>query len=355
MNPANNTMRQKGTILVTGGAGYIGSHTIIELLETTDFNIVSIDNFSNSSIKVFERIKKITGKSIKNYPNDICNYSEIEKIIEQEHNIVGIIHFAAFKSVPESVSNPYKYYYNNINSLLNVLNCCLKFKIPNFIFSSSCSVYGNIDQLPVNENTPLAKAESPYAYTKQVGEEIIKDFAKASPSLKTIALRYFNPVGAHTSGLIGELPINKPNNLVPIITQTAIGNIPQMTVFGNDYPTRDGTCIRDYIHVTDIATAHIKAILYLIENKNPQNFSIFNLGTGSGVSVLEAINTFEEVTGKKLSYKIGPRRPGDVAAVYSDTEKSIKELGWNIKYDLKKMMETAWKWEQNLKGNQTNV
>ncbi len=338
-------MKSKNTIIVTGGAGYIGSHTIIELLETTGFNVISIDNFSNSSAKTFDRIEKITGKKVINYELDLCDKTSLYKIFEKEKNIVGIIHFAAYKAVGESVSNPYKYYHNNINSLLNVLECCLKFNISNFIFSSSCSVYGNISQLPVKEDTPFGKAESPYAYTKQVGEEMIKDYTIAYPQLQAIALRYFNPVGAHISGLIGESPINKANNLVPVITQTAIGKVKQMTVFGNDYPTRDGTCIRDYIHVTDIANAHIKAMMYLIENKNQSNFSIFNLGTGTGVSVLETISAFEKISGQKLNYTLGDKRPGDVIAIYSDTTKSENELGWKPQFNLEEMMETAWKWQ----------
>lgn len=335
----------KNTIIVTGGAGYIGSHTIIELLENTHFNVISIDNYSNSSAKTFDRIQKITGKKARNYEVDICNKTELAKIFEQEKNIVGIIHFAAFKSVPESVVNPYKYYHNNINSLLNILECCLKFNVHNFIFSSSCSVYGNIDRMPVKEDSPLGKSESPYAYTKQVGETILKDYAKANQQLQTIALRYFNPVGAHISGLIGEDPINKTTSLVPVITQTAIGKIKQMTVHGSDYKTRDGSCVRDYIHVTDIAIAHIKALEYIISKKQKSNFSIFNLGSGTGVSVLEAIHAFEKVTSKKLNYSVGPRREGDVVEIYSDTTLSSTELGWKTKYTLEEMMETAWKWE----------
>jgi UDP-glucose 4-epimerase len=338
-------MNNKPTIVVTGGAGYIGSHTIIELICTTDFNVVSIDNFSNSSSKTFERIEKITGKQIKNYAVDLCNRTDLETVFEKEKNIIGLIHFAAFKSVSESVSNPFKYYYNNNNSLLNILECCLKYQVNNFIFSSSCSVYGNIDSLPVSESTSLQKAESPYAYTKQVGEQMIKDYTIAYPYLKTIALRYFNPVGAHVSGLIGESPINKPNNLIPVITQTAIGKNAQTTVFGNDYPTRDGTCIRDYIHVTDIAIAHINALFQLIDNKNKSNFDVFNLGTGSGVSVLEAIIAFENVSNQKLNYIIGNKRDGDVISIYSDTTKSENELKWKPKFNLEQMLDTAWKWE----------
>jgi UDP-glucose 4-epimerase len=345
-------MNATKTIIVTGGSGYIGSHTIIELIETTSFNVVSIDNYSNSTEKTFDRIELITGKKIRNYQIDICNKTELERVFEENSNIIGIIHFAAFKSVGESVADPQKYYYNNINSLLNILDCSLKYNIANFIFSSSCSVYGNIDELPVKETTPIGKAESPYAYTKQIGEEILKDYSKANSQLKTIALRYFNPVGAHISGLNGELPINKPNNLVPIITNTAIGKIAQMTVFGDDYPTRDGTCIRDYVHVTDIANAHIKALDFLIENKNKSNFSIFNLGSGNGVSVLEAIAAFEKISGKKLNYQIGQKRDGDVGAIYSDNSFSEKTLGWTPKYNLEDMMSSAWKWElEQLKDN----
>lgn len=345
-------MSTQQTVIVTGGAGYIGSHTIIELLENTNYNVVCIDNYANSSAKVFERIEKITSKKVRNYAIDICDKTALNTVFESEKNIIGIIHFAAFKSVPESVSNPHKYYHNNINSLLNILDCCLAYKINHFIFSSSCSVYGNIQQLPVKETTPLGSAESPYAYTKQIGETIIKDYAKTFPHLQSIALRYFNPVGAHVSGLIGEDPINKPTSLVPVITQTAIGRMQQMTVHGTDYKTRDGSCIRDYIHVTDIANAHIKALEFLIQKKQQSNYSIFNLGTGNGVSVLEAIHAFEKISGKKLNYIIGPKREGDVEAIYSDTTKSETVLGWKTKYQLEQMMESAWKWEQNLAKEQ---
>ncbi|MEO6883795.1 MAG: UDP-glucose 4-epimerase GalE [Bacteroidia bacterium] len=335
-------------IIVTGGAGYIGSHTIIELLENTNFEVISIDNFSNSSAITFDRIEKITGKKVKNYNIDLCNQSEVEKVFETEKNIIGIIHFAAFKSVPESVENPAKYYHNNINSLLSILNAANKFNIEKIIFSSSCSVYGNIDKLPVQETTLLGKAESPYAYTKQIGETILRDYTIANKGLQVIALRYFNPVGAHKSALIGEFPINKPNNLVPVITQTAIGKIKKMIVFGHDYPTRDGTCIRDYVHVCDIASAHVIALKKIISDDISENFSTYNLGTGNGVSVLEAIHSFEKISGKKLNFEMGERRDGDVEAIYSDTSKSEKELGWKPKFDLDAMMETAWKWEQNL-------
>jgi UDP-glucose 4-epimerase len=345
-------MGSNKTIIITGGAGYIGSHTIIELLQTTPFNIISIDNLSNSSARTFDRIEKITGKRVFNYVIDMCDLTSLKNVFEKEKEIIGVIHFAAYKSVPESVANPYLYYHNNVSSLLNILECCKTFNVSNFIFSSSCSVYGNIESLPVKENTPLGKAESPYAYTKQIGEEMIKDYAKAFSQMNTIALRYFNPVGAHTTGLIGESPLSKPNNLVPIITNTAIGKIPQMTVYGKDYPTRDGTCIRDYIHVTDIATAHIKALEYLIEKKHKNNFSIFNLGTGQGISVLEAIHAFEKVSGRKLNYVIGEQRPGDVIAIFSDTSLSEKELKWKTRFSLDEMMETAWKWELEQQKNE---
>ena|SRR6218665_144737 len=345
-------MNSTNTIIVTGGAGYIGSHTIIELLATTAFDVVSIDNFANASADTYARIAQITGKSIRHYDIDICDKKSLDAVFEKEKNIAGIIHFAAFKSVPESVNNPYKYYHNNITSLLNILECCLTYHVSNFIFSSSCSVYGNISELPVKETTPFGKAESPYAYTKQAGEAIIKDYSKAFPQLSTIALRYFNPVGAHVSGLNGESPLNKHTNLVPVITNTAIGKLKQMTVYGNDYPTRDGTCIRDYVHVSDIATAHIRAVLFLLEKKNSSNFSVFNLGTGEGVSVLEAIHSFEKVSGQKLNYVIGPKREGDVGAIYSDNSFSEKALSWKPVYNLDQMMETAWKWELQLQKEQ---
>jgi len=337
------------TIIVTGGAGYIGSHTIIELLENTNLNVISIDNFSNAAEITFDRIEEVTGKRVKNYEVDLCDRSSTEEIFKKEKNIVGIIHFAAFKSVPESVENPYKYYYNNINSLLNLLECCNAFKVRDFIFSSSCSVYGNIQQLPVKEDTPLGKAESPYAHTKQIGEEILRNYTSIHPELRVIVLRYFNPVGAHLSGLIGESPINKATNLVPIITQTAIGKRKEMIVYGNDYETRDGSCIRDYIHVSDIAIAHIKAFLLLQKKSKTANYIIYNLGTGNGVSVLEAIHSFEKVSGKKLNYRIGDKRPGDIGAIYSDIALAEKELDWRPKYTLDEMMESAWKWELNLK------
>jgi UDP-glucose 4-epimerase len=333
-------------ILITGGSGYIGSHTIIELFNK-GFEVVSIDNQSNSSIKAYESVKKITGKEVINYTIDLCDANATREVFKK-HQFAGIIHFAAYKAVGESVEEPLKYYHNNIASLVNILALSKEFGIKNLIFSSSCSVYGNVEKLPVDENTPLPKAESPYAYTKQIGEVMIQDFCKVNKDFNAIALRYFNPVGSHPSGLNGESPINKPNNLVPIITGVAIGKMQQLTVYGGDYPTRDGTCIRDYIHVSDIANAHVLAMDYLIHSKNTTNYDVFNLGTGNGVSVLEAINAFEKVSGQKLNYKIGPRREGDVIAVYSDSKKVYQALKWKCEHDIESMMETAWKWEKNM-------
>jgi len=305
------------SIIVTGGAGYIGSHTIIELLNKTNYHVVSIDNFSNSSPGSYEKIKQLCSRTFESVNIDLCNEIVVTHELSKVKDIAGIIHFAAFKSVPDSVKNPILYYHNNISSLLNLLKYAKDNNIPNFIFSSSCSVYGNAEELPVTEQTPLKKAESPYGHTKQVGEELIEFFCKSKPDFNAVMLRYFNPVGAHMSGMIGEFPITKPNNLVPIITQTALGKN-ALTVFGNNYDTRDGSCVRDYIHVSDIADAHVKAVEYLIRNKNKKQCSLFNLGTGNGVSVLEAIQSFEKVSGKKLDYKIGARRDGDVIAVYAN-------------------------------------
>jgi UDP-glucose 4-epimerase len=336
------------TIIVTGGAGYIGSHTIIELLQQTDYNIVSIDNFSNSNSDSFDRIEAITGKRVKNLNVDICNLEALDLALSSVKNPIGIIHFAAYKSVPQSVADPLLYYQNNLGSLVNILKICKKLKIANFIFSSSCSVYGNVDKLPVTEETPFANAESPYAQTKQMGEEIVSNFTKSESSFKSVLLRYFNPVGAHSSGLNGEYPRGRPDNLVPYITQTAAGILQKLTVFGNDYDTRDGSCIRDYIHVSDIADAHVKALNYLIDNKQKQGSSVFNLGTGNGVSVLEAIYSFEKVSEQKLNYEIGPRRAGDVISIYANNDFVKKELHWSPKYNLDEMMLSAWKWQLNL-------
>lgn len=336
------------TIIVTGGAGYIGSHTIIELLNNTSYEVVSIDNFSNSTHQTFERIEEITGKQIRNLNVDICNLEALEYAFHTIKNPVGVIHFAAFKSVGDSVSDPLSYYHNNLGSLINMLKICKMNNIQNFIFSSSCSVYGNVDKLPVTEDTPFAPAESPYAHTKQMGEEIVFNYSKSDVTFKSVLLRYFNPVGAHMSGLNGELSRHRPSNLVPFITQSAAGILPPLTVHGNDYDTRDGSCIRDYIHVSDIASAHVKALNFLIENKQNKQTSIFNLGTGNGVSVLEAIKAFEKVTKQKLDYSIGPRRAGDVINIYANNNLARKELNWAPKHDLDDMMLSAWKWQLHL-------
>ena len=338
------------SIIVTGGAGYIGSHTLVELLNKTSYNVVSVDNFSNSSPAAYEKIKSLTTRPFESLNFDLCDESQVMDRLSSIPGIAGIIHFAAFKAVHESVTNPLLYYYNNNTSLQNVLKFAQKNKIQNFIFSSSCSVYGNADELPVTESTPLKKAESPYAHTKQIGEEMITFFCKANPGFNAVLLRYFNPVGGHISGKLGEFPINKPNNLVPIITQTAVGKN-SLTVFGNDYNTRDGSCIRDYIHVSDIANAHVKALNYLIEGKNKTALSLFNLGTGNGVSVLEAIQSFEKISGKKLNYTVGKRREGDVIAVYANNTLAKTELNWTPEYSLDDMMLSAWKWQLNQEGN----
>jgi UDP-glucose 4-epimerase len=339
---------QTSTIIVTGGAGYIGSHTIIELLQQTDYTIVSIDNFSNSNADTFDRIESITGKRIKNLNVDICNLEALELAFGTIKNPIGIIHFAAFKAVGDSVNMPLTYYHNNLESLVNLLKISEKFQIKNFIFSSSCSVYGNVDKLPVTEDTPFSKAESPYAHTKQIGEDILINYVKSNPTFKAVLLRYFNPVGAHNSGLNGELSKDKPNNLVPFITQSAVGILPPLTVFGNDYDTRDGSCIRDYIHVSDIADAHVKAMNYVINDKQKTNTSIFNLGTGNGVTVFEAIQSFEKVSEQKLNYKVGERRAGDVIKIYANNNLAKQELGWDPKNGLDEMMLSAWKWQLNL-------
>ncbi|MBL7741289.1 MAG: UDP-glucose 4-epimerase GalE [Chitinophagaceae bacterium] len=338
-------------ILVSGGCGYIGSHTIVDLIEK-GFDVISIDNNSRSNPRILEGIERITGKKIKNYKVDLCNFDDTFAVFQENEDIEGIIHFAAYKAVGESVEKPLMYFENNLNSLINLLKCVQEFKVPYFVFSSSCTVYGNPDEMIVTEKTPPKPAESPYGYTKQMGEQIINEFARSADA-QCILLRYFNPVGAHPSILIGEMPIGRPQNLVPAITQTAIGKLNKMTVYGNDYDTRDGSCIRDFIHVSDIANAHTLAIRYLQEKKNTTKCEVFNLGTGNGVSVLEAIKSFEKVSGAKLNYEIGPRRPGDVIAIYANNDLAKDKLGWDPKYSLDEMMKTAWEWEQRLKADDT--
>lgn len=333
-------------ILVTGGSGYIGSHTLVDLI-THGYEVISVDNNSRSNPVILERVEKITGTKIKNYKVDLCNYDDTFAIFQENDDIRGIIHFAAYKAVGESVAQPLLYFENNLVSLINLLKCVQEFKIPDFVFSSSCTVYGNPDAIPVTETTPQKPAESPYGFTKQMSEQIITEFAKTVDT-KFILLRYFNPVGAHPTALIGELPIGKPQNLVPAITQTAIGKLPKMVVFGNDYDTRDGSCIRDFIHVSDIAHAHTLSLDYLKKAAASPECHVFNLGTGNGVTVLEAIKAFEKVSGEQLNYEIGPRREGDVIAIYANNNAARNILNWHPQYNLDDMMETAWKWEKRL-------
>lgn len=335
-------------ILVTGGCGYIGSHTIVDLINN-GFEVISIDDNSRSSAAILNGVERITQVKVKNYTINLCHEDKVKSVFKEHSDIEGIVHFAAYKSVPESVQNPILYYQNNLNSLLNILACVKDFNIPYFVFSSSCSVYGNCEVLPVTEKSPLQKAESPYAHTKQIGEDMIRHFSKSNAHSQFVLLRYFNPVGAHASAHIGEVQA-KPENLVPVITQTAIGLRPSMTVFGTDYPTRDGSCIRDYIHVMDIANAHTKALQYLLEAAhNAPKVDVFNLGTGRGVSVLEAIVAFERISGVSLNYTVGSRRPGDVVEIYANNDKAQKLLNWSPNIGIEEMMRSAWAWEQAMK------
>lgn len=331
-------------ILVTGGCGFIGSHTIIDLLEN-GYEIVNVDNLSNSSISVVDHIREISGKEITHYTADLCNLEQLKDIFKTHSDISGVIHFAALKSVSDSVSNPLKYFQNNVNGHLNLLKCVETNGIKHFVFSSSCTVYGNAETLPVTEESQIQKAESPYGRTKQIGEYILEDLAKGS-NMSCISLRYFNPAGAHPSGLIGEAPTNPAQNLVPIITEVAIGKRAGMTVFGDDYDTPDGSCIRDYIHIMDLASAHTAAMYYLINGHQQNSYDVYNVGIGKGVSVLEAIAAFEKNTKQTLNYTIGPRRSGDVVAIFADNSKITKNLGWNPSYNLDDIMASAWKWEQ---------
>ncbi|SEW23148.1 UDP-glucose 4-epimerase GalE [Chitinophaga arvensicola] len=335
-------------VLVTGGCGYIGAHTIVDLINN-GFDVVSVDSNIRSSTQLLDGIEKITGKKVRNYKVDLCNLEDTNAVFHENRDIIGVIHFAALKAVGESVNEPLMYFQNNLTSLINVLKCVKEYNIPNLVFSSSCSVYGNTKALPVVEETPLGEAQSPYARTKQIGEQIIEDYSRVNDT-NSILLRYFNPVGAHPSALIGELPLGKPDNLVPVITQTAIGKIPKMTVFGVDYDTRDGSCVRDYIHVMDIAAAHTKALQYLIEHRNATNCEVFNLGTGNGVTVLEAIKAFEKISGIKLNYTTGPRREGDVISIYANNSKAKEKLNWEPKIGIEDSMRTAWQWEVSLRN-----
>ncbi|HSI69171.1 MAG TPA: UDP-glucose 4-epimerase GalE [Gillisia sp.] len=337
----------KAQILVTGGLGFIGSHTVVALLEQ-DYEVVIIDNLSNSSIDVLGGIAKITQKTPIFEKIDLRNKEQVIEFFEKYPDIEGVIHFAASKAVGESVENPLLYYENNLSTLIYLLKQLSRKERSNFIFSSSCTVYGQADELPISENAPVKPAISPYGNTKQIGEEIIRDTCKVHPNLKAISLRYFNPIGAHPTAEIGELPIGTPQNLVPFITQTAIGKREQLSVFGSDYPTEDGTCIRDYIHVMDLAKAHVVALERLMGNKTEGNYDTFNLGTGQGNSVLEVIETFQKVSGKKLPYKIAPRREGDVIAAYAHTQKANEVLKWKAEHSLADALKSAWKWEKKV-------
>lgn len=346
-------MQNSNTILVTGGVGYIGSHTVVALLQQ-GFDVVIADNLCNSHAFILDRIEQIAGKKPRFYKVDLCHEAALRDLFDKEPKIKASIHFAALKAVGESVDNPLKYYRNNLDSLMNLIRVQSDKNVNALVFSSSCTVYGEPDELPVTEESPIQVAISPYGNTKQMGEEILSDYTKAS-SFKSIALRYFNPVGAHSSGLIGELPNGKPNNLVPFITQTGIGKHEMLTIFGNDYNTPDGTCIRDYIHVEDVAAAHVVALRRLLEDKADQSFEVFNIGTGRGYSVLEAVKAFEKASGIKLPYRISERRAGDIEKVYADTTKSNKILGWHAEKDIDAMMASAWTWEKNLSQNATNM
>lgn len=333
----------KKKIIVTGGAGYIGSHTIIALLDA-GFEPVIVDNYSNSELWILDQLSKITNKKIKNYTIDCTDKSELRKVFNEE-NIYGVIHFAALKAVGESVEHPLKYYQNNIGSLSCVIELMNEFGVENLVFSSSCTVYGEADYLPVDEDHPIKKAESPYGYTKQVCENLITDCLKSNQLARAITLRYFNPIGSHSSGLIGELPIGTPNNLVPFITQTAAGIRECLTIFGDEYNTKDGTCIRDFIHVVDLAEAHVKALNTMSETSKSYTL---NVGTGKGNSVLEAIECFEKVNQMKLNYKIGPKRMGDIEKIYAATDFAEKTLNWKAKYSMKDALRDAWAWQKYL-------
>ncbi len=336
-------------ILVTGGTGFIGSHTVVEL-QAKGFEVVVVDNLSNSNIGVLDNIQKISGKRPLFEQFDLIDQARTADFFSRHNDLAGIIHFAAYKAVGESVEKPLMYYRNNLQSLLNILDGMTANGIPNLVFSSSCTVYGQPDELPVREDSPVKEAFSPYGNTKQISEEIIRDTVNAFPDVKAIALRYFNPIGAHPSALIGELPLGVPNNLMPFITQTAIGKREILRVFGSDYNTPDGTAIRDYIHVVDLAQAHVVALDRMLSQSMKRNPEMFNLGTGNGLSVLEVIQSFEKVTGQKLNYVIVERRPGDVEKVWADTTFANNELGWKAARTVDEMTLSAWNWELKLAG-----
>ncbi|MBT8281895.1 MAG: UDP-glucose 4-epimerase GalE [Muriicola sp.] len=336
-------------ILVTGGLGFIGSHTVVEL-QNEGYQVVIIDNCSNASEDVLDGITKITGKQPDFEKLDLRNKVDVLDFFSRHKDIDGVIHFAASKAVGESVEKPLLYYENNLSTLVYLLQQLSAKNKAHFIFSSSCTVYGQADEMPITENAPVKPAESPYGNTKQIGEEIIRDSCEVFSNLQAISLRYFNPMGAHPSAEIGELPLGIPQNLVPFITQTGIGMREQLSVFGDDYPTKDGTCIRDYIHVVDLAKAHVVALKRLLEGKNEKNYEVFNVGTGTGSSVLEVIKSFERVSGEELNYKIVGRRPGDVVSAYADTSRANRVLGWKAESTLDDAMRSAWLWEKKIRA-----
>jgi UDP-glucose 4-epimerase len=339
----------KKKILVTGGVGFIGSHTVVELIDA-GYEPILLDNLSNSKIGVLKSLEKIIKRTVKFYENDCNDISALRNIFRIEKNIVGVIHFAANKAVGESVIDPLKYYQNNIGSLVSILSVMQEYNILNLVFSSSCTVYGQPTHLPVNEDSPVLKAQSPYGNSKQICEEIIHDVYYSGKPIKAISLRYFNPIGAHHSALIGELPLGMPNNLIPFVTQTAAGIREELTVFGNDYNTPDGTCVRDYIHVVDLAKAHVKALDKLFTVKEDLFHDVINVGTGKGESVLNVIHAFEKIAGLKLNYKIGPRRAGDIQEIYADVQKSASVLSWKAEKNMEEAILDAWNWQQNLKN-----
>lgn len=335
----------KGRVLVTGGCGYIGSHTLVDLIEN-GYEVVSIDNLSNSDGSMLEGLERITGKQVVNYNIDLCNYEALKAALESEASFDGLIHFAARKYVNESVEKPLEYHRNNSVSLINVMQAMLEFKIPDLVFSSSCSVYGDVEKLPVTESTPLSDAASPYARTKQIGEQMICDVVPQKP-MRAAILRYFNPVGAHPSNKIGEKPFGTPQNLLPRIARSALGLMDTFKIAGTDYPTRDGTCIRDYVHVMDIAHAHTLALEFLSSQPKGQ-YEILNLGSGNGQSVKEMLDAFIQDNEVDMEYVAGPRRPGDVVSIYADSSLAEKKLGWSCRYSLRDMVKTAWSWESKL-------
>ena len=336
-------------VLVTGGTGYIGSHTVVEL-QKAGYEVVIVDDLSNSEVSTIDSIEKITGIRPDFELFDLTTLAKTDDFFTRNRDIKAVIHFAASKAVGESVEQPLLYYRNNLVSLMNLLEYQLKYDVKNIVFSSSCTVYGQPEVLPVTEKTPRLEAESPYGNTKRISEDILRDTVNANPILQGIALRYFNPVGAHPSALIGELPRGVPGNLVPFITQTAAGVREQLSVFGNDYGTPDGSAIRDFINVVDLAKAHVVAIERLLKGKNKTSYEVFNLGTGNGVSVLELVNTFQKVTGVNLNYKIVARRPGDIEKIWADTTYANNELGWKAEKSLEETLLSAWNWEKNIRG-----